>query len=262
MKKNWIRFLVLLGLAIVVAYIIMKMENTTLEQTPSKQTIDYENSVNMKTKETDQGIGNSVENTDSEAVKSSASFMLNDHVQWRADYYAHGMFQQDMVLYQSEDGGDTWIKMGNSQEQGSTLPARGNHSGLFFLNRTTGWVTTSSPAEGDIGLYMTQDGGQTWTHQTPQVPMKFMREQFNTSLPFFTSSKFGIVVANNTSKNLLCYMTDNGGLDWYPIEQQLRGTYGDVKCEIYNSSSNGVSQWTFTYSDQTWTSVDGRAWIQ
>ena len=63
-------------------------------------------------------------------------------------------------IYRSEDGGTTWTNMGLSESQ---------HLGTIIIHPTdsdTLWVAAQGPLwnkGGERGLYMTTDGGETWT---------------------------------------------------------------------------------------------------
>ena len=70
-----------------------------------------------------------------------------------------GLHEQSQSLQLSRDGGNTWSKIG------ANLPADSNHStdpliidSKTFLINTAGWKPKAT-----LGIYRTEDGGQTWT---------------------------------------------------------------------------------------------------
>jgi photosystem II stability/assembly factor-like uncharacterized protein len=80
-----------------------------------------------------------------------------------------GLHEQSQSLQLSRDGGATWTKIG------ANLPADSNHStdpividSRTFLINTAGWKPKAT-----LGIYRTEDGGQTWTRVSefgPQGP--------------------------------------------------------------------------------------------
>lgn len=206
---------------------------------------------------TTSGLQDSRENVDikHEIVK------LNNQVQWRADYTVLGTFHEDMALYRTSDGGQTWMKLSDTKEKNSTLPQLA-HTGLFFLNEQTGWVTTSTPAEGDIGLYLTQDGGFTWTHEKPAIPENYKREQFKTMLPFFFTPENSILVANNTSGKPLILLSQTGGKNWTAItDTKMTGATGQMRWDLRGEAAGPSAPWKVNIHKQTWESTDqGQSW--
>ena len=70
-----------------------------------------------------------------------------------------GLHEQSQSVQLSKDGGNTWTKIG------ANLPADSNHSSdpviidaKTFLVNTAGWKPKAS-----LGIYRTEDAGQTWT---------------------------------------------------------------------------------------------------
>jgi photosystem II stability/assembly factor-like uncharacterized protein len=80
-----------------------------------------------------------------------------------------GLHEQSQSLQLSRDGGNTWTKIG------ANLPADSNHStdpividSKTFLINTAGWKPKAS-----LGIYRSEDGGQTWAKVSdfgPQGP--------------------------------------------------------------------------------------------
>ncbi|MEC0372726.1 WD40/YVTN/BNR-like repeat-containing protein [Paenibacillus chibensis] len=189
------------------------------------------------------------------------TYRLDSQVQWRAEYTSGGASQEDMSLYRTADGGTTWSKLGDTTEPGSTLP-RIQHTGLFFLSEQVGWIITSSPAEGDVGLYLTQDGGLNWTHQPVAIPEKFRHEQFRALPPTFFTKENGMVIADNTSHKPVILLTHTGGMDWSAVlDTDMTGVLGNIRWDFGGSNAGNNAPWKIMIGKQAWESSDqGRFW--
>ncbi|GMK40511.1 hypothetical protein PCCS19_35670 [Paenibacillus sp. CCS19] len=150
------------------------------------------------------------------------TFFLNDQLGWKATYSFYGMHREDMVLSKTVDGGSTWLEIARSDNADSVLPG-GVKSGIVFLNESRGWITTNAPWDGTVGLFITNDGGQSWKEQALEVPADFEQSQLFVYPPLFLSTEEGILVTKPESESSLIYLTVDGGNHWEPIANEKEG---------------------------------------
>ena len=123
-------------------------------------------------------------------------------------------------LFQTSDGGAIWTSVfhddpGQPGASGS-LPVAGIKNGMTFINPQTGWVTGSIPSAGDVYLYLTQDGGVSWTQQNLSLPPGYADYQYLPQAPVFFG-KDGILpltIYRSGSTGLTFYTSQDGGLTW------------------------------------------------
>ena len=123
-------------------------------------------------------------------------------------------------LFQTSDGGATWISVfhddPNQPDSSDSLPLAGIKNGMSFLDASTGWVTGSIPAAGEVYLYVTHDGGVTWSKQSLSLPTAYERYQYVLQAPVFFG-KYGflpLMVHLPDRINLNFFVTHDGGLTW------------------------------------------------
>jgi photosystem II stability/assembly factor-like uncharacterized protein len=96
---------------------------------------------------------------------------------------------QAVEIFQSSDGGLSWSSVySNDPTQtgaGEGLPFSGTKTGMTFRDAATGWVTGSRPMDGDLYLFVTRDGGSSWSQQSLPLPPGDESSQFVTSPPVF-----------------------------------------------------------------------------
>ncbi|MGD0750313.1 MAG: hypothetical protein ABSA23_02780 [Anaerolineales bacterium] len=123
-------------------------------------------------------------------------------------------------LFQTSDGGVTWTSVFHDDpgQPGSSdsLPMAGIKNGMTFSDPQTGWVTGSIPADGDVYLYTTQDGGVSWSQQRLSLPPGYAAYQYLPQAPVFFG-KDGILpltIYRSGSTDLTFYTSQDGGLTW------------------------------------------------
>ncbi len=156
------------------------------------------------------------------------------------------MFREDMTLYQTRDGGQTWSEIAKSADKQSFLP-EGVKSGMVFTSETKGWITTNAPWQGTVGLYATQDGGTTWSKQAIAVPDSFQDALLFVYPPLFVTPKDGFLVTRPDSTRSLVFVTEDGGDHWKAIVDQPKGSF--ARCSW--SLAEGV--YAVQHDNQTWT---------
>ena len=121
-------------------------------------------------------------------------------------------------LFQTSDEGATWKSVFHNDPSqpgaSETLPLEGIK--MTFLDAQTGWVTGSSPADGDVYLYITQDGGASWSQQSLALPTGYASDQYIPQAPvFFGKDGFlPLTIGLAGSTEFTVYATHDGGLTW------------------------------------------------
>ena len=127
-------------------------------------------------------------------------------------------------LFQTSDGGATWASVFHDDPglpgSSDSLPLRGIKNGMTFLDANTGWVTgfiqADGPAAGEVYLYITHDGGASWSQQNLPRPAGFEKSQYLPQAPvFFGQDGFlPLTIYQPDRTNLTFYTTQDGGSSW------------------------------------------------
>lgn len=89
---------------------------------------------------------------------------------WLMVWGAGGMSSTMGQLFATQDGGQSWQEIANSEANPDTgvgtLPFGG---AVYLRDRSTGWVVGSQASTGPKQIYITHDSGKTWTEQKLSV---------------------------------------------------------------------------------------------
>jgi photosystem II stability/assembly factor-like uncharacterized protein len=131
-----------------------------------------------------------------------------------------GAGSEAVELFQTSDGGATWTSVFHNDpgQAGSSdsLPLAGIKNGMTFRDTQTGWVTGSLPEDGEVYLFLTHNGGITWSHQGLPLPDGYEKYQYLAQPPvFFGMAGFlPLIVYRAGTPDLTFYITQDGGLTW------------------------------------------------
>jgi photosystem II stability/assembly factor-like uncharacterized protein len=179
---------------------------------------------------------------------SQITFLDRQHG-WAWDQVA---VQEQNSIYQTVDGGKTWVKMSTTSASRSINdPTPGplpldNGFGLTFITPQHGWATVHVSQDYQrVLLYMTQDGGKTWQlQQLPQptggpIPGIHTTIQANSHSgayavivgPKFFDAQHGILrigsqVSAKKPREIYLYETNDGGQSWLPLGNNIEDTGG------------------------------------
>ncbi|HEX2927550.1 MAG TPA: hypothetical protein VHP38_15055 [Ruminiclostridium sp.] len=183
-----------------------------------------------------------VKNTYVTLSPSKERFFVNSNEGWKAAYTPKGMFSEEMILYKTKDGGKTWTEIADSKNKESTLPG-GDKIGMSFVSLAKGWITVDTPWQGIVGLYMTSDGGVTWSQQKPHVPDEYQNSELHTVPPLFFSALKGVLLsfASEDNKRIpIFYITHDGGESWTPFTNKERGIFDGITCSIKSGTPEDI----------------------
>ena len=84
------------------------------------------------------------------------------------------MSHEAVAIFRTNDGGNSWnqVFIDDPTVSGSSdsLPFVGDKNGIVAIDGNQGWVTGAQPSSDFIYVYISQDGGTTWTQQTINMP--------------------------------------------------------------------------------------------
>ncbi len=130
------------------------------------------------------------------------------------------MSHMAVAVYRTGDGGATWSQVftdePNVPNTSDSLPFVGDKNGLAASDMDHAWVTGAEPVNDFIYVYMTQDGGKTWSGQNPALPSAFAGAMTSANPPRFFSNTEAVLpvgVYANTNAVIL-YVSHDGGLTW------------------------------------------------
>ncbi len=126
-------------------------------------------------------------------------------------------FDNSGALFESNDGGSTWIQRNVPFSLGSPL------YGLFFLDSQNGWVYGNEN-------YRTTDGGSTW------IPMQFLGSTY--FMKFYTTT-FGL-----TTGNFGVYISLDGGSSWIESPNGMNAFDFSDNLNGLGASDNGIYKTT------------------
>jgi len=131
-----------------------------------------------------------------------------------------GLGSNAVEMYQSSDGGATWISVfkndPNRADSSDSLPMSGIKNGMIFLDTNTGWVTGTRPVDGEVFLFGTHDGGVSWSLQSIPLPPSYETYQYMPQAPvFFGSDGFlPLLIYLPGTTGFTFYTTHDGGTTW------------------------------------------------
>ncbi len=127
---------------------------------------------------------------------------------------------QAVELYQTADGGATWVSVFHNDptqpDSSDSLPLGGIKNGMTFLDANTGWVTGSRPMDGDVYLFVTHNGGVSWSQQTVPLPAGYEIYRYMPQAPaFFGNGGFlPLIIFLPDATEFIFYTTHDGGATW------------------------------------------------
>jgi hypothetical protein len=175
-----------------------------------------------------------------------------------------GLGSNSVEMYQTSDGGVTWLSVFNDDparpDASGDLPLSGVKNGMTFLDANTGWVTGTHPMAGEVYLFVTRDGGVSWSRQDIPLPAGYGTYQYMPQAPvFFGRDGFLplLVYLSNTTA-FTFYTTHDGGTTWigdpanasrmiapgiYAFADALHGWCWDGGKNLY-ATTDGAQTWS------------------
>jgi photosystem II stability/assembly factor-like uncharacterized protein len=133
-----------------------------------------------------------------------------------------GMSHEAVAVFRTSDSGKTWnqVFIDDPTVSGSSdsLPLVGDKNGIVALDGNRGWVTGAQPSSDFIYVYLSQDGGSSWTQQNLAMPSGYAGAMTNAFLPRFFGVSTGILPVGLSldTPGTVFYLSSDGGLTWKP----------------------------------------------
>lgn len=131
---------------------------------------------------------------------------VNENVVWAIAYDASGNDSTIQEFTKTIDGGKNWV------------PGTINGATGFFpntisaLNADTAWVSMFHPDTDGGRIMRTNDGGQSWTHQTSALFTSASEAYPN--MVYFWNKNEGFCMGDPNNGGFEIYTTNNGGSQW------------------------------------------------
>ncbi len=189
---------------------------------------------------------------------------------WLLVHVGAGMNHDYIALYQSQDGGMSWLRIQDPYNDTSSIMSC-SKTGMLFTDATHGWLTGDcNGVAAGVLLYKSTDGGLTWESVTLPDPsgapglFTTFQSACGSYDPFFFSNDLGHLAVNctNYDQNPITYQyyvftTQDGGTTWtsstYPGESLYfySASTGWALARKIQRSSDGGLTWT-AMSNVTW----------
>lgn len=122
------------------------------------------------------------------------------------------MNHQDLRIYLTEDGGDTWREIGTPYDQHISVL-----TGAGFASEEVGFISYRYYEDAGPDIWWTQDGGDTWARLELELPDGYQDCRFTPLSPAFAgpegSYPIQVVHPSGETSTLTMY-THDGGLTW------------------------------------------------
>jgi len=140
---------------------------------------------------------------------------------WMMASLGVAMGSNAVAIFQTTDAGETWkqtyINDPTQPGAASTLPLGGLKDGITPIDMKTAWVGGIIYTSGEVYLYQTQDGGQTWNEQSIPIPAGYEQAEFETAGPQFVSAQDAFMAVHATNQYgvmVAVYYSHDGGSNW------------------------------------------------
>lgn len=180
--------------------------------------------------------------------------IVNPDTVWADAYDGSGQGTNLLEFTKTTDGGNTW-----TPGSYSGVPSSCTVSSITAVSASQAWIATFSSTHSDQGIYVTTNGGSSWTKQTTAY------FSLSSSFPdgvYFWDKNNGICFGDPISGYFEIYTTTDGGTTWTKVPTSnipvaLNGEYGYVS--LYAVSGNTF--WFGTNKGRVFKSTDrGQNW--
>lgn len=163
------------------------------------------------------------------------------------------------TVVRTTDGGKTWavtstvLPASTDAPPPGKLPFGGTKTGITFLDASTGWITGSDSVPNLSWLFITHDGGQTWTQQHLSLQSGVSPASLSLLPPTFFSTTTGVLPVGVGQGKTIIYVTHDQGATWKPttpISTSLAAS--DFLDEQHGWLTDGTSLLTTDDGGHTW----------
>ncbi len=192
----------------------------------------------------------------------SLNFLDGSHG-WEQVGLDAGMSHEAVAVFTTGDGGSTWTQVftdePNATGSSDSLPLVGDKNGITALDASHAWVTGAEPVGDFVYIYMTADGGHSWTHQDAPIPSAYAGGMTNADLPSFFGAGTGVlpVVLIGTGGNGVdFYLSHDAGQTWTASQPVAQGGFVSVASQADFFVWDGGTTLNVSHdSGSTWSTV-------
>lgn len=139
---------------------------------------------------------------------------INNSDGWLLASPGPGAGSENVYIYQTTNGGQSWNEI-YTTNQHAGIPVTGIKTSITFVGKRTGFITNENGTEkGNVGLFITHNGGQTWTPVKIALPAKFQSHYLIPQHPMFNIQGTGILPVQVEGIGTAIYRTNNKGISW------------------------------------------------
>ena len=191
-------------------------------------------------------------------------FIVNPNVVWANAYDGLDPSASIQEFTKTTNGGKTW-----TPGKYTGVPSNSYISNITAISSQKAWIATykKSATLGKNGIFVTNDGGNSWTQQT-SAP--FDNPKSFPDVVYFWDSRNGVCMGDPVNNYFEIYTTKNGGLNWIRVPSgnipislngeygytNLYSVYGNIiwfgtnKGRVFKSTDNGY-HWTVSSTGMT-----------
>ncbi len=178
-------------------------------------------------------------------------YIVNPQVVWANAFDGLDPSTCIQVFTKTTDGGKTWIP-----GKYTGVPANSTISMIDAISSQKAWIAVYKKSNqlGVNGIFVTYDGGKSWSQQTSAA---FSNSKSFPDIVYFWNAQKGVCIGDPINNYFEIYTTNNGGINWIQVPSEnipvsLSGEYGYI--HLYSVYGNTI--WFGTNKGRVFKSTD------